>query len=317
MEEAHLYLILILGSVVFLNSNFKLGTSLEAKRKNQEYNIHPIDFLSQYCRKPKNYHRGLQNLKNFGFHVVSKIRDNNVILEYTFPLLKSHKSTFKISINPNNFSSIVSEFGCHNSCFGPVDDKRYQLASTNADFLQKNMNKDGFYFNHFGEKGFGINYDHIIEISVDLTSRIASLIVSELKAINKDDYITRVQAALNFVQCIPYGVPNFDKGDYCYFGFSLPHESLVLNYSDCDSKSILFAGILYHLIDPKNIILVSCVIQEGGHMITGIAGLPYGGQYIDYQDKKYLLIETTSPIPIDMQPSNKFEQVEVYQINLV
>ncbi|MFM7681389.1 MAG: hypothetical protein ACKO7P_01400 [Bacteroidota bacterium] len=210
----------------------------------------------------------------------------------------------------------MSQFGCHKSCFAPVNNDYFKLQSNDPDFLKKNMNKDGFYFNNFETKGFGINFDHVIVTSTELSSRIAAFIVDELNSKGQDGYVNRVRAALNFVQCIPYGVPTFDHEDYTYFGFSIPYESMAISYADCDSKSAFFAGILHHLIDPKNIILVSCVIEEGGHMIAGVAGLPFTGQFINYQNKDYLLIETTVPIPLETQPSNKFKEVEVYRINL-
>jgi hypothetical protein len=89
---------------------------------------------------------------------------------------------------------------------------------------------------------------------------------------------------------------------------------LAISYSDCDSKSVLFAGILHHLISEQNIILVGCTIEEGGHMIAGVAGIYFTGQYFPHQGKDYLLIETTTPIALENQPNNRFLDVEIISI---
>jgi hypothetical protein len=313
MTEFQIYIVIFTVSVILLNTNIKLWSP---QAVNYQSNLSVIEHLTKHTSKPKNYRRTPKNYQSFGYSVNAKIVNEDVLIDYKFPLVDQSESTFSTKLSPLNVSSIVSLFGCHISCFAPVDANYFKLQSVDPEFLKKNMNKDGFYFNHFNSKGYGINYDDVIENSKELSSRIAAFIVSELKAKGKDTYVNRVRAALNFVQCIPYGVPAFDHEDYTYFGFSLPHESFAISYSDCDSKSVFFAGILHHLIDPKNIILVSCVIEEGGHMIAGVSDLPFAGQFIRYNSKDYLLLETTVPIPLEMQPSNKFLEVEVYKINL-
>lgn len=313
MTEFQIYIIIFLASVFILNTNLKLHSPTLTSYNN---NLSVIEHLTKHSTKPKNYRRPPENYQTFGYSVNAKIVKEDVFLDYRFPLVDNIESTFSINLHPLNVSSVVSLFGCHTSCFAPIDDKHFKLQSSDPEFLKKNMNKDGFYFNDFQSKGYGINYDNVIENSIDLSSKVAVFILSELKAKGNDSYVNRVRAALNFVQCIPYGVPTYDHEDYTYFGFSIPHESFAISYSDCDSKSVFFAGILHHLIDPKNIILVSCVIEEGGHMIAGVSDLPFNGQRIRYDSKDFLLLETTVPIPIENQPSNKFLEIEVYKLNL-
>jgi hypothetical protein len=115
---------------------------------------------------------------------------------------------------------------------------------------------------------------------------------------NLDSYVNRIIAALNFVQFIPYGVPDFDD-KYVYFGLALPQESVAISFSDCDSKSTLLAGILKNLIDVENIILVTCMFDGGAHMILGISDLPFEGPSVNYKGKDYFLVETTTPIPLE------------------
>jgi hypothetical protein len=125
-----------------------------------------------------------------------------------------------------------------------------------------------------------------------------------LSSLGQDSYFNRVQAALNFVQFLPYGLPEFDTKEWSYFGISTPPESFILGYSDCDSKSIFFASILAELIPIEHVILINCTVNSanesstGEHMMVAVSGLEIPGEMIDCDGKKYLLIESTTPIGI-------------------
>jgi hypothetical protein len=312
LNEINIYLILLLLVVFFLNSNYTFGGSQTTVYSDHNLNI--IEHLTKVSSKTKNYRRAPQNFSSFGYAVQGQIIGEEAFMEYIFPLIESKESKFTIKLNTNNVSSVVNLFGCHTSCLVKTGGDMYCLANDDPNYLLQHMNRDGFYFREMAEKGFGIDYNHVIDISKDLSSRIALFISDELKKLGKDSYENRVRAALNFVQFMPYGVPDFDEGEHIYFGLALPHESFAISYSDCDSKSTLFAGILHHLISPENIILVGCTIEEGGHMITGVAGLHFPGQYIQFQGNDYLLIETTTPIPLEYQPTERFKDVEIIPI---
>ena len=312
MSEVYIYILILVLTVVLLNSTVSFGSKDLNGAK--EKRILVIEHLTKYVTKQKNYRREPKNFQSFGYLVFGKVVGEDAFFEYTFPLVDSHESLFRIKLNAGNVSSTVSQFGCKTSCFARSGESEYAVQTNDLSFLHSNMNKDGFYFYGFEKRGYGINHNHIIDISKELTSRIAAFIVDELTKKQKDNYENRVRSALHFVQFLPYGVPDFDHGDDCYFELALPHESFVLSYSDCDSKSTLFAGVLHHLIDPENIILVGCVIDGSGHMITGVSGLYYPGQYYTFQDKKYLLIETTTPVPLELQPSNRFQEIEIHPV---
>ncbi len=312
MSEPTIYIIILSISVFILNSN--ISFALKKNEITHENSLMIIEHLTQYASKKKNYRTTPENYQSHGYKVLGKIVGNDAYLDYTFPLIYNNESNFTIKLNAYNVSSVISQFGCDMSCFEATNKDEVLLKIDDIDQLKEKMNQDGFYFNNLEKDGFGINYNHVIQISTDLTSKIALFLLDELNRLNKDTYDNRIQAALNFVQFIPYGVPHFDSDSHSYMGLATPHESLAISYSDCDSKSTLFAGILHHLISPENIILVSCLIDEGGHMITGVSGLNYPGQYYNFNNKDFLLIETTVPIPLDNQPSNKFKEINIIPI---
>ena len=312
MSEPTIYIIILSISVFVLNSSFSFA--LKKNEITHESSLMIVEHLTQYASKKKNYRITPENYQSHGYKVSGKIVGNDAYLDYTFPLIFNNESNFSIKLNAYNVSTVISQFGCEMSCFEATNKDQVLLKVDNINHLKEKMNKDGFYFHSLDKDGFGINYKHVIQISTDLTSQIASFLLNELNRHNKDSYENRIQAALNFVQFIPYGVPYFDSETHSYMGLATPHESLAISYSDCDSKSTLFAGILHHLIAPENIILVSCLIEEGAHMITGVAGLNYPGQYYNYNNKEFLLIETTVPIPLESQPSNKFKEINIIPI---
>jgi len=312
MNEFSVYMIILGCAVLLLNSNYTFGGTTSNATGIQ--NLHIIEHLTKYTSKKKNYRRSPQKMSSFGYVVQGQVNGENAFMEYTFPLIDNKESKFTIKLNANNVSSVISQFGCHTSCLTKMGGDYYGLASEDPQYLLNNMNKDGFYFHAYTEKGFGINYNYVIDISKDLSSRIAVFIADELTRLGKDSYENRVRAALNFVQFIPYGIPDFDEGEHVYLGLALPHESFAISYSDCDSKSALFAGILHHLISPENIILVGCTTEEGGHMIAGVSGLSFPGQYISFQSKEFLLIETTTPIPLEYQPTERFKDVQIIPV---
>ncbi len=312
MSELVLYIVILIVTVYILNSNMTFGSN--SKSATAEDNMLVVEHLTKLSTKKKNYRKAPKNFASFGYSIHGIINENGAHLNYTFPLVDSAEANFNIKLNTQNVSSIVSKYGCKSDCFARNDESTYALQSNDISYLRDNMNKDGFYFYDTSENGFGINYNFVVSICNDLNYDIAKFIETQLKSTGKDSYENRIRAALNFVQFIPYGVPDFDHEEDVYFGLSLPYESLAISYCDCDSKSVLFAGILHHLISEQNIVLVSCVIEGQGHMITGVAGVYYPGQYYSYQGKDFLLIETTTPIPIENQPSNRFDQIHLITI---
>jgi hypothetical protein len=308
MSEIYIYLILFILAVAFLNSGLSFH---KVSPITPAQNLSVVEHLTKFSNKPKNYRNTPEGFKSYGYSVRGTIQGEEATLEYQFPFIDSKNVSFSINLHAQNVSSIVDQFGAHHSCCA-ADQGGYQLMSADEQFLKKHFNKDGIYFRN--PVDWGVDYNHLINISAELCTKIAHSIVFELQRKNLDNYINRVRAALNFVQYIPYGVPDFDAGEYTYFDFALPHESIAISYSDCDSKSTLFAAILKQMIAAQNIILVICKIDEGGHMITGVSDLPFAGQKIAYNGKEYLLLETTIPSSFEETSNHKYTDLQIIPV---
>lgn len=309
MSEIYIYLSLFLLAVAFLNTNISFN---KITTQNSFQNLTVVEHLTKYSSKTKNYRNVAEGYQNFGYSVNGNLQGDEAVLEYRFPFIDSKDISFTIRLNAKNVSSVVSMFGAHHSCCSRTDKDRFQLMSADDQFLKKHFNKDGFFYNHTVD--WGVDYNHIIDISSEFCAKVAHQIVLELQRKNLDNYVNRVRAALNFVQFIPYGVPNFDAGEYTYFGVAIPEESIAISYSDCDSKSALLAGILKQMIAVQNIILVTCNAGEVRHMITGVSDLPFLGQKISYNGKAYLLLETTVPSSFEETSNHKFTNLEIIPV---
>lgn len=297
MPGLYLYIILFTGAFLYINFNF-----ISVKRRvsiDQQKNIRIIEQLSKYSSKPRNYRTPPENYRSTGCGISGELFNEEGIFSYKFPLIDRHHSVFRHKVHAQNFSSVLSQFGVSTALVTSKEKNFYLVMDQFGNLPISDMNRyneDGLYFRH---PSWGTDYNHIINISKEIGVYIAHHIVSELQRIGQDNYVNRVRAVLNFVQYIPYGVPNFDTEQHTYMGVALPHESIAISYSDCDSKSCLFASILLHMIATENIVLVGCEAKDGGgHMIVGVSDLPYPGQKYKAGNKEYLLIETTVPHPI-------------------
>ena len=121
---------------------------------------------------------------------------------------------------------------------------------------------------------------------------IAEQIVEALAIYGKDNRRERIEMAMRFVQDIPYGVPEFANETTHFGGVNPPPKLLIDMLGDCDSKALLFTGILVHLINSDEIIY----LNQKQHLLTAIKGKPKRGQtYVRYKRNKYLIAETAGP----------------------
>ena len=136
------------------------------------------------------------------------------------------------------------------------------------------------------------DYGAMIEHYRDYVSPIADVIIEALRRTASDSRQNRIEMAMKFVQDIPYAIPRNDTRRMYFGGMTSPPETLINGYGDCDSKAILFACILSHLISQDDIIF----LHQPGHMLTAIRGEEFpGATYLDYRGITYVLAETAGP----------------------
>jgi hypothetical protein len=265
-------------------------------------NMSLIEFLTQHKTKGKDYSRTPKGFSSYNKDLIGKIVSDTAYFRYEYPLINKHSGVFETTLHPTEISRQVDYFGLPNHLIVKNEDG-YTLNTnhSSADFTL-NMNQDGWYFKSFSV--FGVDFKYLVQKYAEFSIRISEQIQKDLKKIESDTYFNRVQAALNFVQFIPYGRPEFDTNKWYYHEIGVPPESFILGYGDCDSKSVFFASIVLNLIPIENIVLVNCLVKSenentnGNHMMVGVSDLGIEGEMVNLGEKQYLLLETTAPIEI-------------------
>lgn len=254
-----------------------------------------IEFLTQYKTKDKNYDNGPESYNARGREgIVVKKKEDSYIFKYTFPLFKKHEHTLVYELKPNEVSEWVSKYGIPRKGYSEEKDRFSSTVDQSEEIQRKNQ---------FILSNGNVSPDHkdIVEYQRAFTKPIADSIKKRLNDLGEPTYTNKIQAALHFVQYIPYGVPRFDTNNWRYGGLAVPPESFILGYSDCDSKSIFMASILMDLISRDQVILVGCKVSsgpsdaEGNHMMIAVSDLEKKPKSIYHKGRDFLLIETTAP----------------------
>lgn len=113
----------------------------------------------------------------------------------------------------------------------------------------------------------------------DLARRLETIAISETD---------KVEAALSYVQSLPYSYDSTSKGKDEYVRY--PIETLVDGCGDCEDKSVLLAAILREM----NVDFV--LLMAPDHMAVGVDCQPQNDStYYMFNGKKYYYVETTQP----------------------
>lgn len=150
-------------------------------------------------------------------------------------------------------------------------------------------------------KGLFMLDDNLIEVdksavihyySPHFFKPIAEMIVSSLADYGKDTRRDRIEMAIRFIQDIPYGIPDIKNKKRHFGGVIPPPQILIEGYGDCDSKVMLFVGILMYLIPGDDIVF----LNQDDHVLAAIKEKPQKGlTYIEFQGEEYLVAETAGP----------------------
>lgn len=318
-----MYLTVVVFFIIFsiaylcgLFDGYKQFTNSLSSILNSDNNILLIEHLTQFKTQSKNYRAEPKGLTTYNKKLIGFREGEVAKFKYEFPLLGKKNSQFSYALSPSEVSPYIDHFGVRQQFISKIDDSTVTInQSVSEHELHQGLNKGGWFFNSHAD--WGLDYRNIVKANYQFSHAIADHIAKELMHQGKDSFLNRVQVALNFVQYIPYGRPNFDTNDWYYHELAIPAESFILGYSDCDSKSVFLATILMHLIPHENIILVDCLVRSanektnGAHMMLAVSGLDIIGENVLYKNKNYILLETTAPC---VMGKSDWEDLEVKEI---
>ena len=220
-------------------------------------------------------------------HVRYQVRkmEGNYDIAYTFKDQFGNLQDFFFRFPEKITNEDISKFGVPKWIFDT-----YRVTEKNIYYRKQEMDKGLFMLNGKVvevDKSAFINY-----YSNTYCRPIAYQIVEALSIYGKDNRQERIEMAMRFVQDIPYGVPEFANKETHFGGVNPPPKLLIDMLGDCDSKALLFTGILIHLIKSEDIIF----LNQPHHLLSAIREEPKRGQtYVRYKRKKYLIAETAGP----------------------
>jgi len=220
-------------------------------------------------------------------HVFYKVKkDNeNYLIEFKFMDHIGKLNTMELNLNIDNANKDIKKFGLPKNFMKP-----YKVTPEVQDRRAKQL-KDGLF--KLSGNTVEIDYSAVVNYYAPVYCKpIANSLIQNLRSMGLDTRHHRIEIAMKFVQDIPYAIPETYEGKKYTGGAISPAEILVEGYGDCDSKTMLFVGILSYMVNPDDIIFVGVP----DHMLSAIKNEPVpGGVYFKYKGDKYYLAETAGP----------------------
>jgi len=206
-------------------------------------------------------------------------------VEYTFKDHFGNFQTYELILPREQTLEKIDQFGVPQWLFEPYVDSEY-----NRYIRDKEMANGMFVSN---KNTIEVDKSAVIEYyASDFCRPIALMIVESLEEYGRDTRRDRIELAMRFVQDIPYGVPKFGDKERHFGGVSPPPKVLLDMYGDCDSKVLLFVGILIYLIPAEDIVF----LNQPEHVLSAVKAKPERGlTYLEFEGDDYLIAETAGP----------------------
>jgi len=214
-----------------------------------------------------------------------QVSDGNYLIGYTFKDHFEKLQHFSLSYPVEITNQKINKLGIPNWMFDSYLD-------TEANILRRlQILKDGLFL--LSGNTIEIDKSAVIDYYSEMFCKpVAEQISIALAHYGKDTRRNRIEMAIRFVQDIPYATPEFADEERYYGGVSPPPKVLIDMFGDCDTKALLFVGVLIYLIDMNDIIF----LNQSKHVLTAIKEAPEKGlTFIKYQGDKYLVAETAGP----------------------
>ena len=214
-----------------------------------------------------------------------QVIDGNYLIDYTFKDHFENLQHFSLSYAVELTNLKINKLGIPNWMF----DSYLDTEANKSRRLQ--ILKDGLFL--LSGNTIEIDKSAVIDYYSEMFCKpIAEQISVALARYGKDTRRNRIEMAIRFVQDIPYGIPDFADKERYYGGVSPPPKVLIDMYGDCDTKALLFVGILVYLIDKDDIIF----LNQSKHVLTAIKDTPVKElTFIKFQGDKFLVAETAGP----------------------
>ena len=186
------------------------------------------------------------------------------------------------------------------------------------DSLSAKAHKHGIKMNR-EDNNFSVDYNWVVNKSVADLHDIANQIRSTARRKGYRSRRDLIGAIASFVQELKYQLPpehrfNDDGEKILTAGATMPLETLAKRCGDCDTKSLLFAGLV------RSISLVDVIfVAIEDHLFTAIRINPSQGDHsIRHKGRDWVLLELSDSWPIGHVPENHLSVIrsgkEAYRV---
>jgi hypothetical protein len=209
----------------------------------------------------------------------------------------------KILIDPNKVARAIESFGIPETWTKISYRTEDELKQQRTD-LRNKAKQHGIEMNLEGNL-FSVDYNWVVKKSVSDLHEIANIIRSTARRKGYRSRRELIGAVASFVQELQYQLPpdhriNEDGEKILTAGATMPLETLSNQRGDCDTKSLLFAGLV-RSISLVDVIFVA--IEE--HLFAGIRMNPSQNDHsIRHQGRDWVLVELSDSWPIGHVPQN-------------
>jgi len=246
--------------------------------------------------------RSQHDQNNHVTYKVNRLADSYVV---TFRF-KDHKGGMQefIMRYPRDVTErMISRFGIPSSMFEPF------VATPEVLRERDLVLKEGLFKTQSHKLVIDLN--SVVDYYLPFCKPIAEKIVEALSEYGTDSRQERIEMAMKFVQDIPYGTPPNDDENWYTAGFYTPPEVIINMYGDCDSKAVLFAGILVHLLDQHDLLF----LKQPKHLLTAVRDRPASGQiYVNFKGETYVIAETAGPGRPNLGQEGGYFKRELYSV---
>lgn len=217
----------------------------------------------------------------------------------------SHMTELECSIflDPNKVARAIDSFGIPETwtkiSYRTEDELKKQRSE-----LRTKSRTHGIEMNPGGDL-FSVDYNWVVKKSVDDLHNIANQIRSTARRKGYRSRRDLIGALASFVQELKYQLPpehriNEEGEKILTAGATMPLETLANQHGDCDTKSLLFAGLV------RSISLVDVIfVAIEDHLFVGIRLNPAQGDHsIRHKGRDWVLIELSDSWPIGHVPGN-------------
>ncbi|MBF25515.1 MAG: hypothetical protein CMP49_03235 [Flavobacteriales bacterium] len=244
--------------------------------------------------------------KNNHVEIKTHISGGNYIFNYTYKDHFGQINHMNLSFNKNQTDQAINKLGIPYSLFDKYTFSGYSKEEVDRKKAIRQQEVDSICL-----YGLFVDRDDVLELDYNLIVSfykpffkiIANDLIEVLKKNNNDSKKNRIEITMKFIQDIPYGRPKRNKKKFKNGCFA-PLEVLVKGYGDCDSKSLLFACILSHMIDSNDIVFVI----EPDHLLAAVyynESMTRDSRYFYSNGKRYYLCEVVGPARLDFGEEGK------------